>query len=32
MDGWKEVADNMYFPYSEELGVFLQQDGFLDMN
>ena len=30
MDGWKEVADNMYFPYSEELGVFLQQDGFLD--
>jgi maltose phosphorylase len=27
---WKEVADNMYFPYSEEHGVFLQQDGFLD--
>ncbi|WP_339834201.1 glycoside hydrolase family 65 protein [uncultured Flavobacterium sp.] len=26
----KEVADNMYFPYSEEHGVFLQQDGFLD--
>ncbi|MCO6174274.1 glycoside hydrolase family 65 protein [Flavobacterium sp. NRK F10] len=27
---WKKVADNMYFPYSEEHGVFLQQDGFLD--
>ena len=27
---WKKVADNMYFPYSEELGVYLQQDGFLD--
>jgi len=27
---WKEVAENMYFPYSEEKGVFLQQDGFLD--
>src|SRR5690606_16231711 len=27
---WKNVADNMYFPYSEELGVYLQQDGFLD--
>lgn len=27
---WKNVADNMYFPYSEEFGVYLQQDGFLD--
>ncbi|TVZ25309.1 maltose phosphorylase [Gillisia sp. Hel_I_86] len=27
---WQEVADNMYFPYSENLEVFLQQDGFLD--
>ena len=27
---WKAVADNMYFPYSEELGLYLQQDGFLD--
>ena len=26
----KEVADNMFFPYSEEYGVFLQQDNFLD--
>lgn len=27
---WKQVADTMYFPYSEEHGVYLQQDGFLD--
>ncbi|WP_417352565.1 glycoside hydrolase family 65 protein [Flavobacterium alkalisoli] len=27
---WQKVADNMYFPYSEEHGVYLQQDGFLD--
>ena len=27
---WRKVSDNMYFPYSEEKGVFLQQDGFLD--
>ncbi len=27
---WKEVADNMYFPFSEEHDVYLQQDGFLD--
>lgn len=27
---WMEVAGNMYFPYSEEHGVYLQQDGFLD--
>jgi maltose phosphorylase len=27
---WKKVADNMYFPYSEENQVYLQQDGFLD--
>jgi maltose phosphorylase len=26
----KKVADNMYFPYSEENAVYLQQDGFLD--
>lgn len=29
-DAWKKVADSMYFPYSEEHGVYLQQDGFLD--
>ncbi len=27
---WKQVADKMYFPYSEEHDVYLQQDGFLD--
>ncbi|MFB9078455.1 glycoside hydrolase family 65 protein [Flavobacterium procerum] len=27
---WKKVAENMYFPISEELGIYLQQDGFLD--
>ena len=26
----KEVAEGMYFPYSEEYNVYLQQDGFLD--
>jgi maltose phosphorylase len=26
----KKVADNMYFPYSKEHNVYLQQDGFLD--
>jgi maltose phosphorylase len=30
LDQWKTVADNMYFPFSEEQHVFLQQDGFLD--
>ncbi len=29
-DQWKKVAKNIYFPYSKEHGVFLQQDGFLD--
>ncbi|MDG1571823.1 glycoside hydrolase family 65 protein [Robiginitalea sp. M366] len=29
-DAWAKVAGNMYFPYSEEHGVYLQQDGFLD--
>lgn len=27
---WKKVADDMYFPTSQELGIYLQQDGFLD--
>ena len=27
---WKKVANNMYFPTSQELGIYLQQDGFLD--
>lgn len=25
---WQRVADNMYFPYDEEEGVYLQDDGF----
>ena len=27
---WKEIIDNMYYPYDEELGVFVQHDTFLD--
>ena len=27
---WKEMVDHIYFPVNEKLGVFLQQDGFLD--
>src|SRR5690606_13479044 len=27
---WEKVANNMYLPYSEEHGIYLQQDGFLD--
>jgi maltose phosphorylase len=30
LQSWKKVADKMYFPYSDEHQVFLQQDGFLD--
>ncbi|WP_431156682.1 glycoside hydrolase family 65 protein [Winogradskyella poriferorum] len=30
IEDWKAVANNMYFPYSEEHNVYLQQDGFLD--
>ncbi len=30
LQSWKNTAYNMYFPYSEEHGVYLQQDGFLD--
>ena len=30
LKAWKEVADKMYFPFSEEKGVYLQQDNFLD--
>ncbi len=29
-DAWLEVADNMYFPFSEKHNIFLQQDSFLD--
>ena len=27
---WKDIIHDMYFPYSENLKIFLQQDGFLD--
>jgi maltose phosphorylase len=30
LQDWKKVSGNMYFPKSEELGIYLQQDGFLD--
>ena len=30
LDAWQQVADNMYYPYSEEHKIYLQQDGFLD--
>jgi maltose phosphorylase len=30
LSDWTTVAEKMYLPYSEEHGVYLQQDGFLD--
>jgi maltose phosphorylase len=30
LNDWKKVSENMYFPKSDELGIYLQQDGFLD--
>ncbi len=27
---WEEIIDKMYFPFDEDRGVYLQQDGFLD--
>ena len=30
LQDWKKVSGNMYFPFSEEHGIYLQQDGFLD--
>ncbi|MXV50979.1 glycoside hydrolase family 65 protein [Pedobacter sp. HMF7647] len=27
---WQKIVDNMYYPEDENLGVFLQQDGYLD--
>jgi alpha,alpha-trehalose phosphorylase len=27
---WKKAADNMYIPYNEELGIYPQDDSFLD--
>ncbi|MBC7524080.1 MAG: glycoside hydrolase family 65 protein [Flavobacterium sp.] len=30
LQDWKKVSQNMYFPFSKEHDVYLQQDGFLD--
>jgi maltose phosphorylase len=30
LNRWKEIVEKMYFPYDEELGVFVQHDTFLD--
>ena len=30
LQSWMKVSENMYFPYSKEQNVYLQQDGFLD--
>ncbi len=27
---WKDIIDKMFYPVDEELGIFLQQDGFMD--
>ncbi len=27
---WRTIVDNMYYPRNEELGIFLQQDGYMD--
>ena len=27
---WQEIIDNMYFPEDDELGIFVQQDGYMD--
>jgi maltose phosphorylase len=32
LEKWQDIIENMYFPYDEELGVFVQHDTFLDKN
>jgi len=27
---WKDIIDKMYFPFDDDSGIYLQQDGFLD--
>lgn len=27
---WKDIIDNMFYPVDEELGIFLQQEGYMD--
>lgn len=30
VERWKDICNNMYLPESKELGIYLQQDGYLD--
>lgn len=30
MKQWQDIVDKMYLPYDEDLGIFVQHDGFLD--
>lgn len=30
LSNWKEINEKMYYPVDDELGIFLQQDGYLD--
>lgn len=30
VDSWNDIIENMHFPYEDKLGIFLQQDGYLD--
>lgn len=30
LNDWKHIAENMFYPYDEKEGVYLQQDGFMD--
>lgn len=30
LDKWNEIRNNMYFPADEKLGIFLQQEGYMD--
>lgn len=30
LKNWQKISENIYFPFSKKLDVFLQQDGFLD--
>lgn len=30
METWKDIMERMYYPYSEELNIFIQHDTFLD--
>lgn len=30
IEGWRDVIENMHFPFNETLKVFMQQDGYMD--